>query len=67
MPFMNIPDNYDLWERHDAEMEMRMESLPKCAECGEPIQQDMAVCIHGRWYCDSCLDDFKTEVTEHGF
>ncbi len=65
MPFMNIPDNYDLWERHDAEQNRWLERLPKCSICGEPIQQDMAVCIHGDWYCDDCLDDMRKEVPDN--
>lgn len=62
---MSVPDNYDLWERHDEEQERRLESLPECAECGEPIQQEFAVCIHGDWYCDCCIKDFRKEVPDN--
>lgn len=57
-----IPDNYDLWEARDREQNEWLERLPKCAECGQPVQQEMAVRIDGKWYCDSCLDDFREEV-----
>lgn len=49
---MGIPDNYDLWEAHDREQEEWLQSLPKCHHCGEPIQQEKAVCIDGDWYCE---------------
>lgn len=39
----------------DAEQTAWLEQLPVCEECGEPIQQEDAVCINGNWYCDECL------------
>ena len=60
-----IPDAYDLWEARDREQNEWLESLPKCAECGEPIQQDMAVCINGAWYCDDCLYDMRKELPDY--
>jgi len=59
-----IPDNYDLWARHDAEQEEALNKLPKCKICGEPIQQEDAVCICGNWYCDDCLDDCRKAVED---
>lgn len=63
---MIVPDNFDIWEAHDIEMERRRMRLPECACCGEHIQQEDAVCINGDWYCDSCLDEmrFMIEVDE---
>lgn len=58
----DIPDNYDLWEAHDREQSRRLERLPKCFHCGEPVQQEMAVCLDGRWYCDECLEMNRVEV-----
>lgn len=55
-------DNYDLWEQRDIEQSRWLERLPKCAECGKPIQQETAVILYGDWYCDECLDDFRKEV-----
>lgn len=54
---MNVPDNYDLWQAHDMEQEERLNSLPKCKHCGEPIQQEKAVCIDGDYYCEDCEDE----------
>lgn len=46
---------------HDNEQEARLDKLPKCAECGEPIQQEFAVRIKGEWFCDRCLDANREE------
>ena len=43
------------FNRYNAEQQRRLESLPECANCGEHIQQEDAVCIDGDYYCDECL------------
>ena len=59
---MNIPDNLDMYEAHDAEQEKRLERLPICIECGNPIQHEDAVeTVHG-WICDICLEDLRREI-----
>ena len=63
MPFMSIPDVYDLWEARDREHSMWLERRPKCALCENPIQQELAVHIESKWYCDKCLEDY-TEVID---
>ncbi len=55
-------DNYDLWERHDNEMERELEKRPICAYCGEHIQTDMAVYMNGEWICDDCIDEMRISV-----
>lgn len=57
-----IPDNYDVWERHDEEQERRLESLPCCSICGEHIQQDMAFHYDGFWICDDCIKENRKGV-----
>ncbi len=57
---MYIPDNYDLFERHDAEHEEWLESRPKCSNCGEPITSEKAFCKDGEWICNDCV---KNEFT----
>lgn len=47
------------FERWDAERQAWLNSLPKCECCGEPIQQEKAVCIDGIYYCDECLDEMR--------
>ena len=62
---MNIPDNYDLWEAHDIEQERRRARRPVCSECGENIQSEMAHLIHGKWYCEDCMENFKELVEDY--
>lgn len=52
---MMIPDNYDLWERHDAEQEARAEELPECYYCGKRIYDEYAWEINDEWVCTDCL------------
>lgn len=49
------------WEQ---EQERQLAHLPKCAECGEPIQQEKAVYIDGHYYCDDCLEDNRILIGE---
>lgn len=41
------------------EEEEWLKSRPICAECGEPIQDEVATCINGTWYCDECMKAFR--------
>ena len=51
------------WLEDETEKEMKyLAKLPKCSECKEPIQQDDAVCLNGKWYCDECLDDMREDI-----
>lgn len=58
----SIPDNYDIWSAHEEKQEQKLEQLPKCRLCEEPIQQETAVCIDYEFYCDDCLAMFRVEV-----
>ena len=60
---MKIPDNYDLFEAHDREMERRERMLPECECCGCRIHQDDAVRLNGCWYCDDCISGMREEIT----
>ena len=57
---------YDEEAEHQAYLEYknacRLARLPKCCECGEPIDQEYAVHIGNDWYCDSCLTDLMEET-----
>lgn len=57
-------DNYDMWCEHEAEQEAWLERRPLCCKCDEHIQQEYAVKIDGKWYCDECLDDMREEIEE---
>lgn len=54
MPY--IPDNLDLFERHDAEQESRLRKMPICCKCKEHIQQPEAVKVDDKWFCEDCED-----------
>lgn len=47
------------FNRYDDEQQRCLERLPRCAECGEHIQQDDAVCMDGHYYCDECLHSMR--------
>lgn len=61
---MSTPDNYDLWEKHDAEQQKALEQMPKCCECGNPIQEDFCYEINDEPVCDDCMHDNHRVFTE---
>lgn len=50
------------FDRWDAEQNKRLEQLPVCADCDNPIQDYEAFYIHGEWICESCMDSYRREV-----
>lgn len=54
-PFRDF-DNYD---REQAE---KLDRLPKCRHCGEPIQDDYAFEYEGDLYCEECFDWWVKEL-----
>jgi formylmethanofuran dehydrogenase subunit E len=54
--FFNVPDNYDQWKKHQAEEDEWLESMPKCAECGEHIQDKIVIRVNGSPVCRHCAD-----------
>ena len=59
-----VPDNYDQWKTHDAEQEIKLEQLPRCSECGKPIQDDFCYEINDEYICEKCLTDNHRKLTE---
>lgn len=53
--------DFDAW---DLEQSRKLKKLPKCHFCHEPIQQEDAVFIFGKWICDDCLDDERVLIEE---
>ncbi len=49
-------------ERYFAEKDAELEKLPKCSECGEPIQSDYYWEFDGELYCESCLREHRHSV-----
>ena len=62
---MNIPDSYDIWEAQDIAKERRRARRPVCECCGEHIQSETAYLIHGDWYCEECMDNYKELVEDY--
>lgn len=53
------------FHNHDAEQETWLIRRPKCAFCGEHIQEDYAWRIEGDLVCDECLDkNFRERIPE---
>ena len=52
---MPLLDNYDLFCQHEEEQERWLQSLPKCYECGDPIQDEKCFEINGELICPKCL------------
>lgn len=50
--------------RHDAEQAKALEKLPKCAECGEPIQTEECYEINDELICPECLERYHRRRVE---
>lgn len=49
--------------KHDARQQALLDRLPKCENCGHPIQQDTVAFIGGCFYCDDCIrNDLRVDV-----
>ena len=60
-----IPDNYDIWEAHEIEMERRRARRPVCETCGKRIQDETAFLIEGEWKCEKCMDEHRVLVEDY--
>lgn len=45
------------FNRWDAEQQRKLDRLPKCYECEEPIQTEECFEINGECVCPECLDN----------
>ena len=52
-----LPDNYDLFEMHEREIERKKKRLPVCACCGEHVASEKVYNIDG-WMCESCFEEW---------
>lgn len=50
--------------RKDADDAAWLQSLPKCAECGEPIQQDFCYEMEGKVICEQCLNENHRKMVD---
>lgn len=51
--------------RHDREQQRKLDRLPKCDICGEPIQDDTFIDYNGEYICEGCLDTEFRKRTEN--
>ena len=62
MSFFRSGDPLDDFNRYDREQTKRLEALPKCDICDEPIQHDHFYLINGDNVCPECLEnEFRKE------
>ena len=61
---MYCPDNYDAFDRYDAEQERALRKLPECSECGEKITDDECYEFNGELICPECLRDYHRKNTD---
>lgn len=53
------------YARYDAERQKELDRLPRCCECGEPIQDEFAYYINDEWMHERCMDDnYKRPVPD---
>lgn len=52
-----MTDNYDLWQQHEAEQQMKLDNTPRCDICGDHIQDTYCFEINGERICEDCLNE----------
>ena len=55
MPADYIPDYTDLFDQHEAEQQRRIDRLPKCDCCDEPVTDEYFYEINSDVICEECL------------
>ena len=62
--FVRTDDPYYDFDQWDAEQARYLARLPKCSECGQPIQDEEYYEIDGKFYCSDCLETYHRHYTE---
>jgi formylmethanofuran dehydrogenase subunit E len=61
-----IPDYNDLYSAYEDEQERKINKLPKCSCCGEPIIDDYLYNLDGEILCEECLkENYRRPVEEY--
>ena len=55
-------DPYADYLAHERDQERWLEKLPRCSECGEPIQDEFAYYINDEYICEECLEQYKKRI-----
>lgn len=50
------------FERYDREQQEYMQKLPRCSECDNHIQDDIAYYINDEWICFKCMEQYCRTV-----
>lgn len=64
-----VPDNYDMFEQHEAEQARILARCPTCDRCGEKITDEYGYEIEsGELWCWNCteewINDQKVDIEE---
>ena len=54
-------------DMHDMEQERKRMRRPLCEVCGEHIQDETGINIHGHWICEKCIKDNREHVDDFDF
>jgi formylmethanofuran dehydrogenase subunit E len=52
------------FDQYDREQYEKLQKRPRCAICGEPIQDDVALKLYDEWICDKCIEDNRRVVPD---
>ena len=63
MPFRTDDPIAD-WDRYCAEQQKKLDRLPICCECDEPIQSDACYEFNGELICPECLVENHRKRTD---
>lgn len=58
-------DPHKDYDRYDAARQRELDRLPKCANCGEPIQDEYCYSFDGDLFCPECLNEHHRKRTEN--
>ena len=61
---MFTDDPIDDFHRYDSEQEAKLDKLPICEKCKNPIQQEKAVYYNDQWICENCESEFWEDIRE---
>lgn len=61
-----MKDNLDFFREHEEEQEKKLQQLPRCSVCKEPIQDDYYFEIDDEILCEECLrDNFRKNTDDY--
>lgn len=64
MSYGRMSDPIDDYNAYSAHQQSELDKLPKCENCGEPIQDERLCDFDGTIYCLGCVNDNFVKYTE---